>query len=121
MSEYMTAERRPDGLITEVVIPWHGGYGASERVARTPADYPIVSVTLFLPTQGDARLAVTGIDQRPVRIEEAEQALATGAGAEEVALAAKNRTRHPGDFRGDARYRAEMAFVLTKRLLGEIG
>lgn len=121
ISDYLAAERRPDGLITGVAIPWHNGVGASERVARTPADYPIVSVTIFKPAQGHARLAATGIDLRPVRVEEAEQAMVSGAGAEEVALAAKDRTRHPGDFRGDTRYRAEMAFVLTKRLLGEIG
>jgi carbon-monoxide dehydrogenase medium subunit len=121
IADYLTAVHRPTGLITEVTIPWHSGSGASSRVARTPADYPIVSVTIFKPSQGDARLAVTGIDLRPVRVEEAEQALASGAVAEEVAQAAKDRTRHPGDFRGDTRYRAEMAFVLTKRLLGEIG
>jgi carbon-monoxide dehydrogenase medium subunit len=119
--DYLAATLRPDGLISEVTIPWHSGIGASDRVARTPADYPIVSVTIFKPAQGHARLAITGIDLRPVRVEEAEQALVSGAGAEEVAQAAKDRTRHPGDFRGDTGYRAEMAFVLTKRLLSQIG
>lgn len=121
ISDYLAAEHRPDGLIGEVAIPWQSGISASDRVARTPADYPIVSVTIFRPAQGQARLAVTGIDLRPIRVEEAEQALASGAGVEEVAQAAKDRTRHPGDFRGDTGYRAEMAFVLTKRLLGGIG
>lgn len=120
MSDYLSATHRPDGLIMEVAIPWRSGIGASVRVARTPADYPIVSVTIFKPDQGDPRLAATGIDHRPVRLEKAEQALISGSAAGQVAMAAKNRARHPGDFRGDSKYRAEMAFVLTKRLLGEI-
>jgi CO/xanthine dehydrogenase FAD-binding subunit len=38
-----------------------------------------------------------------------------------AAAAAKAANAHPGDFRGDANYRAEMAAVLTKRVLDEIG
>jgi CO/xanthine dehydrogenase FAD-binding subunit len=121
LSDYLAAAHRPVGLISELTIPWHKGISASDRVARTPADYPIVSVTVFKPVEGQLRVAATGIDLRPVRVEKAEAAFASGAGAEEVAQAAKDRTRHTGDFRGDTGYRSEMAFVLTKRLLGEIG
>jgi CO/xanthine dehydrogenase FAD-binding subunit len=35
-----------------------------------------------------------------------------------AAEAARAATTHPGDFRGDAAYRAEMAAVLTRRVLG---
>ena len=35
-------------------IPWTKGQGAAERVARTPADYPIVSVVAWLPAGGSA-------------------------------------------------------------------
>ncbi|HQF70114.1 MAG TPA: xanthine dehydrogenase family protein subunit M, partial [Promineifilum sp.] len=90
-----------------------------ERVARTPADAPIVSVTLWRPDGGAVRLAATGISPRPMRLRAAEAALGDGT-AEAVAAAAeaaRAAALHPGDFRGDAAYRAEMAAVLTRRVL----
>lgn len=108
------------GLITEVLIYWPQGHGASDRVARTPADYPIVSVTLWQPDGGAVRLAATGIGPRPVRLGAAEAALRAGrsdATIAAAAVAARAATHHPGDFRGDTAYRAEMAATLTRRLL----
>jgi carbon-monoxide dehydrogenase medium subunit len=123
---YLAAEERPlrrrtqrplsvqaSTLITAVTIPWTAGQGRSERVARTPADYPIVSITLWQPAQGSARLAATGLGERPFRLTTAESSLDD---IEAAAAAAKAANQHPGDFRGDAAYRAEMAAVLTRRV-----
>lgn len=115
--DYLAAEERPKGLITELRLPWQNGWGASERVARTPADYPIVSITAWQPAGQSPRLAATGIDERPVRLAESEALLAAGK-SEQAIEAAAARTRHPGDFRGSADYRAEMTAVLTRRVLG---
>lgn len=110
------SRQAPSDLITAIRIPWSAGRGASERVARTPADYPIVSVTAWQP-EGDAiRLAATGIDLLPVRLTLAEAALAT-EGIERVAEVAGRECRHPGDFRGDSQYRAQMTATLTRRVL----
>lgn len=120
VADYLEEEKRPFGLITAIHIPWQTGQFASERVARTPADYPIVSVTLWQAAGGAPHLAATGIAARPVRLAAAEQALAAGMDerARETAVAAaKAQCTHPGDFRGDAAYRAEMAAVLTRRVL----
>ncbi len=38
--DYLGAAERPFGLITAITIPWQTGQFASERVARTPVDYP---------------------------------------------------------------------------------
>jgi probable selenate reductase FAD-binding subunit len=111
--DYLTDEERPSTLITTVTIPWAAGQGRSEHVARTPADYPIVSITLWQPAEGSARLAATGLRERPFRLFEAEACLDDIA----AAAAAKAANRHPGDFRGDAAYRAEMAAVLMRRVL----
>ncbi|MEW5986059.1 MAG: FAD binding domain-containing protein [Chloroflexota bacterium] len=124
LSDYLTAAERPAGLITEIVIPWQEGQGACERVARTPADYPIVSITAWQPTGATPRLAATGIDERPLRLWAAESALAAGITTETIeatAAAAKAACRHAGDFRGDTSYRAEMAAVLAGRVLRAIG
>lgn len=118
--DYLSAAEKPEGLITSVVFPALAGQGHSERVARTPADYPIVSVTGWLPEDGGVRLSATGISPRPQRLFAAEAAASSGlseltiAAAAEAAQASAN---HPGDFRGDAAYRAEMVAVLTRRVL----
>lgn len=114
--DYLAEEERPAGLITEIQLVWQAGQGGSERVARTPADYPIVSITAWQPEGQTLRLAATGLDVRPVRLDESEKFLANGQ-IDEAVEAAAGRTSHPGDFRGDTRYRAEMAAVLTRRLL----
>ena len=59
----------------------------------------------------------------PMRLATAEAALRNGADATAIAAAAeaaRAATTHPGDFRGDAAYRAEMAAVLTRRVLAAL-
>lgn len=119
LAAYLTAATRPSGLITGVTIPWRAGQGVSERVARTPADYPIVSVTLWRPQTGQAALAATGIAQRPLRLTAAESCLAAGFSDDAInqaTAAAQTAVTHPGDFRGDAAYRADMTAVLIRRV-----
>jgi probable selenate reductase FAD-binding subunit len=111
--DYLAAEERPSTLITAITIPWAAGQGRSERVARTPADYPIVSVTLWRPVEGSPCLAATGLGERPFRLTTAEAKMDN---IEAAAAAAQAANQHPGDFRGNAAYRAEMAAVLTKRV-----
>jgi CO/xanthine dehydrogenase FAD-binding subunit len=123
LAAYLAPEKRPAGLITEVVIYRGMGIGLSERVARTPADYPIVSVTGWQSSNLALKLAATGIDARPVRLAEAEAKLAAGLNDQviaDAADAARMQSIHPGDFRGDADYRANMAAVLTRRVLAII-
>jgi carbon-monoxide dehydrogenase medium subunit len=120
MAAYLAPEERVEGLITAVRIPRAEGWGHSERVARTPADYPIVSITSWQPDGGSSLLAATGLGQRPSRLETAEAQLLNGltkSSIDAAAAAARDANTHPGDFRGDADYRAQMAEVLTRRVL----
>lgn len=119
--DYLDAAERPSGLISAITIPWTRGRGSSQRVARTPRDYPIVSVTLWQPENEPPRLAATGVAVRPLRLTAAEAHLAQGfspAAIGQAAQAARAAATHPGDFRGDAVYRAEMAALLTQRVCG---
>ncbi len=121
LAAYLADDDPPPGLITELIIDWPPGRGRAERVARTPADYPIVSVALWQPRDGGPRLAATGIGPRPMRLTAAEAALRGGVNEATIAAAAeaaRAAAHHPGDFRGDAAYRADMAAVLTRRVLG---
>lgn len=120
LEAYLGASEAQAGLIAALSIPWRDGRGASERVARTPADYPIVAITAWQPAGEPPRLAATGIAARPLRLPLAEQQLVERldeAAIAAAAAAARATADHPGDFRGDAAYRAEMAAVLTSRVL----
>jgi probable selenate reductase FAD-binding subunit len=120
IAAYLEADNSNKGLIASVQIPWTGGRGMAQRVARTPADYPIVSVTAWQPAGGPIRLAATGIRPLPGRLYFAEELLMEDLNEDIIkaaAQAAKENTRHPGDFRGDVAYRAQMAEVLTRRVL----
>ena len=116
LSDYMATDEVPKNLITQVTIRWQNGNWASERVARTPADYPIVSVTLWRADAEVAKLAATGIAQRPLRLTASEQALQTN-GIDAAIQASKTACTHPGDFRGGADYRMDMVAILLKRVL----
>ncbi len=118
LADYLGDAKRPSGLITTLSIPLPAGHGASHRVARTPADFPIVSITGWQLPDGSIRLAGTGLGERPFRLTTAEQAASADVAAATSAAAAANT--HPGDFRGNATYRAEMATVLTRRTLNQL-
>lgn len=98
LADYLANEEMA-GLITAVSIPWTEGIGKADRVARTPADYPIVSVVMWQPIGESVRWAGTGMNVLPSRLN-----------------AAKVAVTHPGDFRGDAAYRGEITAVLINRL-----
>lgn len=115
LADYLADGERPSGLITTIAIPLPAGQGASHRVARTPADYPIVSITGWRMDDGTVRLAATGLGERPFRLTTAEH-----ASSDEAPNAAASANTHPGDFRGSATYRAEMATVLTRRTLNQL-
>lgn len=94
----------PAGALITAVTIRSGGQAAAERVARTPADQPIVAVVGRRDESGRMRLAVCGVAGRPVLVE-----------PEKVAL-----LEPPADFRGSAEYRREMAAVLTARVLRQL-
>jgi CO/xanthine dehydrogenase FAD-binding subunit len=123
LADYLGTDEAPNGLITDIFFAMAPGAGSSERVARTPADTPIVSITCWQPSGGTPRLAATGIGVRPFRLQAAEEILADGMTDTAVASAAQAvqaANTHPGDFRGSAAYRGEMAAVLTRRILAAV-
>lgn len=123
LDNYLNADEAPLGLIIDIFFALAPGAGSSERVARTPADTPIVSITCWQPSGNTPRLAATGIGARPFRLQAAEVILADGVTDTAVAAAAQaaqTANTHPGDFRGSAAYRGEMAAVLTRRVLATL-
>jgi CO/xanthine dehydrogenase FAD-binding subunit len=89
-------------LITAVTIQRHG-QTASDRVARTPADRPIVAVVGRRVADG-VLLAACGVAKRPI--------LFNANGIDQL--------KPPADFRGSSGYRREMTAVLSQRVLAEL-
>lgn len=126
--DYREALRRQGMIATEIRLPLSvAPMGASfHKVARTPADAPIVGVAvrLFRGVDGacyGVRIAVGGVASRPVRLIEVEHILEGRPPDPERFLAAARRAREqvnpPGDFRGSPEYRREMVEVLLRRAL----
>lgn len=117
------------GLIVELVVPrlfGAAGLGMA-HVGRTPADRPIVcALACLIELEGrcrQARLALAGVAERPLRLPKAE-ALLRGREIEpalwdEAVRVAVEPLSPPGDFRGSSTYRRRMAAVLLRRALAQ--
>ncbi len=91
------------GLVTAIHVPLTTARGGHARVARTPADRPIVAA-LAVATADGVRVALCGVAPRPI-------------------LAGTPLDRVPpgrDDFKGSATYRRAMAEVMTQRALAEV-
>ena len=90
-------------LLTAVTFHRHGT-GASERVARTPRDTPIVAAAGRRGADGQIRIALCGVADRPIEVrEEALDALTP-----------------PSDFRSSSDYRRQMARVVYTRVATQL-
>ncbi len=97
--EEFVANEYPDGIVIRVSFA-RDGVAAYERVARTPADSPIVAVVGRRDANGVVKLAFCGVAERPVLLTPGEL----------------ETLDPPGDFRGSAVYRRTVAGVLAQRV-----
>lgn len=93
------------GIITTVSLTT-GGATAAERVARTPADTPIVAALARRDTAGSIRLALVGVAATPILVDPVTDV--------------KAAVNPPADFRGSTEYRRQMAATLAKRVINEL-
>lgn len=91
------------GIITAVSLATEG-VTASDRVARTPADKPIVAAVARKTPEGRISLALCGVARTPILV-----------APDQVA-----GIDPPADFRGSSEYRREMAVLLAKRVLSQV-
>lgn len=126
-SGFMTTALAPDEIVTAVRFPRPWSRASIQEFARRHGDFAIVAVVAALRCDdgacGEARIAVGGVDERPVRAREAEAAL-SGAqlGEEAIAEAAEAAAQEidpVGDIHGSAPYRRELTKVLVRRALRE--
>jgi putative selenate reductase FAD-binding subunit len=106
LAEFLTdsAAALGGGLITGVTLA-ATGRTAAERVARTPADSPIVAAVARRSDDGPVHLALCGVAATPVLVDPAQVETAIDP---------------PADFRGSSHYRRQMAAILSKRVTDKI-
>jgi CO/xanthine dehydrogenase FAD-binding subunit len=118
--------REVEGDVTTLHVPLDGGWRWGEaRVARTPADDPIVAAVAAVRVNDDivkeARVALSGAWSEAAKLAEAPAALVGDPLDEdrirEVAAAVEREITPQGDYLGSEEYRRAMAGVLTRRAL----
>ena len=123
---FMTA-LEPDEMIVEVRFPEPAPHAALQEFARRAGDYGIVAAAVKVDIDDgrcrSARVVLGGVSDVPLRIPEAEDALA-GAEAGPEAFEAAGRAAAeaidpPSDVQATAEYRQDLASVLVKRALEE--
>jgi aerobic carbon-monoxide dehydrogenase medium subunit len=122
---YLTTSRRPDELLVEIRFPVAGpGTGVSfQEVARRHGDFAIVGLATSLVLSGgvisDARLALAGVSDVPVRASAAEDLLAGESPSAELFDAAARRATDdidpPADLHGSSDYRKSVAAAIVRR------
>src|SRR5437016_3646898 len=124
---YLSTALAPDELLTAIQVPVTLGMGwAVEEFARRAGDFAVVAVAagVSLDRRGrvdDARLALGGVADRPVRATAAEDVLrGQEPSAERLARAAevvRERLDPQSDAFASGAYRRLLAGVLTRRAL----
>ena len=122
---YLTTSRRPDELLVQVRFPTAGrGTGVSfQEVARRHGDFAVVglaaSLTLSDGAISDARLALAGLSDVPVRAGAAEELLVGQRPSaelfDEAARRATDGIDPPADLHGSSDYRKTVAAALVRR------
>jgi aerobic carbon-monoxide dehydrogenase medium subunit len=123
----LTTALTPTELLTEVWFPMspRGSGSAWMELARRHGDYALVGVAVVVTLAGDrigeAKLALTGVGDRPIRAREAEIRLAGESLTPSVLAEAADAVRRaidPGsDIHATAAYRRHVAGVLTGRAI----
>ncbi len=101
------------GLVTEIKLPWPEATvrGGLARVARTPADHPIVAAAAAVDGE-NRRLAVGGVAAKPLLLR-----LGSGDDLEAALESALAGVEVVSDWLGSSEYRRTMALTLSRRAL----
>ncbi len=111
---------QPRSLILRVTLPAlpTNTHAAYEKVARTPADQPIVCVAaralIDHDQLHDVRLALGGVAEKPIVITQPAGSI------ENLVQLAVSTVTPPDDYFASADYRREMIGVLTRRVLARL-
>ncbi|USE35786.1 FAD binding domain-containing protein [Endozoicomonas sp. SCSIO W0465] len=130
-SDRMTVEawqQKPYGLITKVIIPASVDYCRSEKVVKSCAGLPIVSVSLAVNIKDGKKqfgIALAGVAEKAIRLHDveallADQALQEREGIRGFVEEAVGKSVFPAtDFLGSGEYKRHLSSVLVGLLVDE--
>jgi aerobic carbon-monoxide dehydrogenase medium subunit len=107
----------PDEMLLEIRVPKAPGGWAFQKFNRRAQDWAIVGVAAVL--DGTPRVALVNMGPTPLRARAVEEALVSGAGANDAAARAADGLQPPSDLHASAEYRRHLASVLVRRALEE--
>jgi carbon-monoxide dehydrogenase medium subunit len=118
---YFTTVLAPDEIVTAVRFPTAtpGTRVSVKEMARRHGDFAMVAAAVQV-TDGDARIALINVADRPVRATDAEAALRDGASIDDVAALATRDIEPVSDLHATSEYRRTVARTLVKRALAEV-
>ena len=90
-----------------------------QEMARRHGDFAMVAAVASVTLDGDVRIALINVADRPVRATEAEAAMQTGVAIDEVVALATRGLDPSADLHATAAYRRQVAGVLVRRALTE--
>jgi carbon-monoxide dehydrogenase medium subunit len=109
----------PQDVLTEIRVQ-SGSSGVYKKISRLSHDWATVGVAA-VRVDGAVRIGLTSMGATPLRASGVEEALAGGA-TPEAAVARVDEGASPAtDITGTREYRIELARVLTRRALEELG
>lgn len=127
---YYETVLKGDELIKEVVIPAQGSRRATylKCTTRAAKDWPALGVAVSLDISGgvaaDPRIVVGAVCEKPMRVAEAEQAIAGRAldaqAAKDAGAAAAEAVETIPDEKGSAAYKKQLVRVYVERALNAV-
>jgi len=109
-----------DELLTEIRVPKTPGAGWSfQKFNRRAQDWAIVGVACV--RNGSTGIGLVNLGATPLRASAVEEALESGASADDAAAVADQGTDPPADLNASPEYRRHLARVLVRRALDEAG
>ncbi|MBC7895461.1 MAG: FAD binding domain-containing protein, partial [Cytophagaceae bacterium] len=114
---------KPNEMLTAVSIPVQsaGMGGAYEKHADPASGYALVGIAAVVTVAGGkvtaARVAMTGLGPKAVRLTAVESSLTSGATVDAAAAKASEGMSFHDDAGGSAAYKANLATVFTRRAL----
>lgn len=123
---YLTTALKPDEILVETLLPSLRPRTGQAFVefARRHGDFALVGVAVSVQLDGesirDARIVLTGVGGKPVRVREAETVLIGGSITDRLgaaADAARTAIDPEADIHASKEYRAHLAGVLTERAI----
>lgn len=122
---FFTTSRRADELVTEVALSTRFDAWGFRELTRRAGDFAVVAAMVAVRHEGhevaEARIALAGAADRPVRAFQAEEALLggrlDGERASEAAETAASAVDPIEDIHGSATFRRHLVRVLTERAI----